>query len=56
MQDLEAEGALACLAGRSGRYLIKRNAVLLGRSTGVLTCISVGLDLAPTCLLMEQVM
>ena len=32
-QDLEAEGSLACLSGRTGRYLCKRVVVSLGRST-----------------------
>ncbi|KAL6754529.1 hypothetical protein V8C86DRAFT_2700283 [Haematococcus lacustris] len=32
-QELDSMGALACLAGRCGRYLIHRTTVVLGRST-----------------------
>jgi hypothetical protein len=32
-QDLDSEQALACLCGRSGRYLIRRTHILIGRDT-----------------------
>ncbi|GAX83237.1 hypothetical protein CEUSTIGMA_g10663.t1 [Chlamydomonas eustigma] len=32
-QDLDLEQALACLCGRSGRYLIRRTHILIGRDT-----------------------
>ena len=31
--DLEEEGAIACLVGRSGRYVLRRSTVLLGRGS-----------------------
>jgi hypothetical protein len=34
MQLLDAQGALACLCGQQGRWLVRRSAVTIGRSTG----------------------
>lgn len=38
-QDLDEQGALACLVVTRGRYLIRHTTVLLGRSTGVCLCV-----------------
>jgi hypothetical protein len=40
-QDLDEQGALACLVVTRGRYLIRHTTVLLGRSTGVCVCVCV---------------
>ncbi|KAG2441823.1 hypothetical protein HXX76_003431 [Chlamydomonas incerta] len=44
-EDMEAQGAVGCLAGRSGRYYLRSTAVTLGRATD--TKGDVDVDLAP---------
>ncbi|KAF5840948.1 hypothetical protein DUNSADRAFT_14972 [Dunaliella salina] len=48
-QELDVEGALACLAGRTGRYLVKRTTVLLGRSTEAKGEVDVDLSCEGSC-------